>query len=78
MTRAKPKRGTGVKKAPHKKPSLVTAVESGPRWVESMQAHFQQTGYYRADDLNRLLGDPRDAVGQLSHESAKVVSLISK
>jgi hypothetical protein len=30
-------------------------------WVDGMRRHFQQTGYYRAEDLERLLGDPRQS-----------------
>lgn len=31
-------------------------------WVREMQEHFQSTGYYRPEDLRRLLGDPNRAV----------------
>jgi hypothetical protein len=31
-------------------------------WVAEMHRHFQRTGAYRADDLQRVLGDPRDGV----------------
>jgi hypothetical protein len=30
-------------------------------WVAGMRSHFQQTGYYRVEDLERLLGDPRQS-----------------
>lgn len=32
-------------------------------WVTEMQHHFQANGYYRASDLYRVLGDPRENVG---------------
>jgi hypothetical protein len=31
-------------------------------WLREMQAHFSRTGFYRAEDLNRVLGDPRRGV----------------
>jgi hypothetical protein len=36
--------------------------EQSAAWVRGMRLHFQQTGYYRASDLERLLGDPRQSV----------------
>ena len=33
-----------------------------PKWIKDMQEHFLRTGAYRAEDLQRLLGDPRDHV----------------
>jgi hypothetical protein len=33
-----------------------------PQWVTEMRDYYQQTGLYRARDLNRVLGDPRDQV----------------
>ena len=38
-----------------------------PEWVMRMRAHFQQTGFYRADDVRRLLGDPRRHVDLASN-----------
>lgn len=35
---------------------------SGAKWVEEMREHFHRNGFYRADDLQRLIGDPRDHV----------------
>ena len=31
--------------------------------VKSMQDHFAQTGTYRIEDLDRVLGDQRDGIG---------------
>jgi hypothetical protein len=31
-------------------------------WVTGMLEHFQSTGFYRSEDLHRLLGDPRESV----------------
>lgn len=41
---------------------VVPASEPPATWVAGMREHFQQTGYYRTEDLARLLGDPRDSV----------------
>ena len=35
---------------------------SDPKWVAEMQDHFQRRGFYRAEDLERVLGDPRSHV----------------
>lgn len=29
-----------------------------PKWVEKMHEHFREKGFFRAEDLQRLLGDP--------------------
>lgn len=31
-------------------------------WVTEMKLYYQKHGYYRAKDLLRLLGDPRESV----------------
>lgn len=31
-------------------------------WVQRMQKFYQEHGYYRAEDLQRLLGDPTKPV----------------
>jgi hypothetical protein len=51
---------------------------SSANCVASMQVHFRQTGVYRADDLNRLLGDPRDAVAITADDRVRVHSLSAK
>ncbi len=28
-----------------------------------MHKHFHENGYYRAEDMERVFGDPRDSVG---------------
>jgi hypothetical protein len=40
----------------------VAEQHSAATWVSGMRQHFQQTGYYRTEDLDRLLGDPRQSV----------------
>jgi len=50
-------------KSPAKVPEpMPTAAETQPRWVASMQEFFQLHGYYRAEDVKRVLGDPRETV----------------
>ena len=42
-----------------------------PQWVKAMHAHFQETGTYRASDIQRVLGDPRKSVeGPISENLA--------
>jgi hypothetical protein len=48
--------------------------ESEPSaWILEMREHFRRTGYYRPEDLHRLLGDPTDRV-ELRPEGPLVVS----
>ena len=41
-----------------------SALEIGgePEWVTSMHEHYRRTGVFRAEDLDRVLGDPRKQV----------------
>ncbi len=40
-----------------------------PEWVRAMHAHHNETGTYRAADIQRVLGDPRKSVeGPVSSE----------
>jgi hypothetical protein len=51
------------KSAPKKKKlvaSFPQREQNAPEWVKDMHDYYQQTGLYRARDLNRILGDPRD------------------
>jgi hypothetical protein len=34
----------------------------GAAWIQEMHDHFRQRGFFRAEDLQRVLGDPRDHV----------------
>ena len=43
-------------------PILNQQTLSDPQWITEMRDHFQKTGIYRAEDLQRVLGDPRDSV----------------
>ena len=54
-----------------------TISEQGPEeptWVIDMRDHYHRTGYYRATDLERVLGDPRDGVEVLSEETMRAAS----
>lgn len=33
-----------------------------PEPIRAMQEHFYRTGYYRPEDVTRVLGNPRDTV----------------
>ena len=42
-----------------------------PEWIRAMHAHYNETGTYRAVDVQRVLGDPRKSVeGPVSSELA--------
>jgi hypothetical protein len=40
-------------------------------WLKEMQTHFRQTGFYRPEDLDRVLGDQRRGVSMpiASHQA---------
>lgn len=44
------------------KAELVEQERSEAAWVTEMHEHFHRTGLYRAEDLQRVLGDPRESV----------------
>lgn len=33
-----------------------------PLWVKEMHEHYRDNGFYRAEDVQRVLGDPRECV----------------
>lgn len=41
---------------------VTSDAETKAQWVKSMQIHFHENGFYRAEDLTRLVGDPRKSV----------------
>ena len=47
---------------PNRKKTNTQGSSHEPDWVEAMHGYFQQHGIYRAQDLQRVLGDPRDHV----------------
>jgi hypothetical protein len=64
QTRAKITGGKPEKLAPD-------AQHQSATWVNGMRQHFQRTGYYRAEDLERLLGNPRE-----SAESSSIPAML--
>jgi hypothetical protein len=36
--------------------------KAAPEWMQGMFEHFNETGAYRAEDIQRILGDPRQGV----------------
>lgn len=43
-------------------PSAAISRQESPEWVKQMHSYFQQNGSYRAEDLQRVLGDSRESV----------------
>lgn len=46
---------------PTEQAHVVTPTEE-PQWVSEMHAYFWEHGFYRAEDLQRVLGDPKTVV----------------
>lgn len=42
--------------------TTVAAAKPAAPWVKAMQDHFHRTGNFRAEDVRRVLGDPRQHV----------------
>ncbi len=61
-TRSSKSAGKRSRKKPVAKKLVAQAQDKTPEWVDSMHSFFGQNGFYRADDLRRVLGDPRDQV----------------
>jgi hypothetical protein len=51
-----------LQRKPVSPPPSTKSEASSPEWVVSMREYHRKTGLYRAEDLNRVLGDPRDRV----------------
>lgn len=49
-----------------------------PKWVKDMHAHYNETGSYRAEDVQRVLGDPRKSVGAPTSEQLAAASRIRR
>jgi hypothetical protein len=48
-------------------------------WLREMQSHFSRTGFYRPEDLNRVLGDPRQGVSMpVSNNQAAAATIHTK
>ena len=53
------KKAINKKQAPEEQ--LIESL-SPPQWVQEMHKYFRENGFYRAEDLQRVLGDPRECV----------------
>lgn len=40
----------------------ITPTNATPKWLEDMHKHFGEKGFYRTEDLQRVLGDPSEPV----------------
>lgn len=54
----------------------VGSPDSGSTWVALMRHHFHCTGAYRAEDLQRLLGDQRKSVGMTASSDVQIASFL--
>lgn len=43
-------------------PDSITPSTAIPKWLEDMHKHFGENGFYRSEDLQRVLGDPCESV----------------
>jgi hypothetical protein len=50
------------------RPIIPSTQTVDPEWVTSMHEYHRRTGLFRAEDLDRVLGDPRDQVTSPSSE----------
>ena len=50
--------------------SATDAAPAPAEWAVRMRAHYAQEGFYRPDDLQTLLGDPRTNVRIVQSEDA--------
>jgi len=66
-----------VKRVPKPVAAPVAQTQQAP-WVTHMVQHFQATGYYRAEDLERLLGDPRESVEVTASPDMQFCAYLSK
>lgn len=51
-------------------PMMKARQEATASWVQDMHAHYASKGAYRAEDLRRVLGDPRESFGVESAQGA--------
>jgi hypothetical protein len=55
----------------------IPPAEASAEWARDMNQHYARTGEYRAQDLTRVLGDPRDCV-EISASNSSGSSCIAK
>jgi hypothetical protein len=51
--------------------------QSEPDWVIKMREHYVRTGFYRAEDVTRVLGDPRQPFVGRGRDDLLVASKIA-
>lgn len=49
-----------------------------PQWIQSMHAHYRQTGTYRTSDIHRVLGDPLRSVQVDAQTNVKIAAQIKR
>jgi len=49
-----------IKNGAQPDPNGLVTEQQPTGWLAEMHKHFQRTGTYRAEDLERVLGDPRE------------------
>lgn len=52
--------------------NILPQQKDSPDWVLEMHRHFQQNGFYAAEDLQKVLGDPRTRVEVPSSQESPV------
>ena len=60
------------------KSSGVQMPPAEPEWVEKMHEHYRQNGYYRAQDLERVLGDPREHLELKTSDEEPINFIVKK
>jgi hypothetical protein len=59
-----------MSKKPAEKKETPVQQPAVPQWIEQMHQYYQQHGYYRGADVQRVLGDP---AGSVKGETTEVV-----
>ena len=51
---------------------------SEPKWINEMHDHYRQNGFYRAQDLEKVLGNPRDHVAVRPSDEDPINFIVKK
>lgn len=57
--------------------TMTQAQTAEPAWVKLMREHYQVAGFYRAEDLERVLGNPRLTFEGRSSDDLLAASMIA-
>lgn len=60
------------------KPSDAQTLPAESEWVEEMHEHYRQNGFYRAQDLERVLGDPREHLEVKTSDEEPINFIVKK